>query len=261
MDLGLSGRVALVTASSGGMGRNIALTLAREGADIVLFARSAYKLGELAATLEGEHGVRALPVTGSILDADDITRLYATIKETFGRLDVAVFSTGRAPTPLRATLDETERSRWDESYEILLAGIVDLALGAAPLMTEKKWGRMITITSASVARPMPHHALSTVFRAGVEAYMQHLSGEVGSAGITVNCVAPALIDAAHREGSGAYSEAQLAARRRMTSLNRLGTQEEVCGVVAFLASVQAGFVTGESIRVDGGMAACLLPAS
>jgi 3-oxoacyl-[acyl-carrier protein] reductase len=227
----------------------------------VLFARSADKLAELAATIEADHGVKALPVAGSILEADDIARLYATIGQEYGRLDVAVFSTGRAPTPLRATLGETEKSRWDQSYEILLGGIIELALGAVPLMAANKWGRIVAITSASVALPMPHHALSTVFRAGVEAYMQHLSGEVGADGITVNCVAPALIDAAHRSGAAAYSEEQLAQRRRMTSLNRLGTQEEVCGVIAFLTSQQAGFVTGESIRVDGGMASCLLPAS
>jgi len=259
MDLGLSERVALVTASSGGMGRNIAHTLAREGANIVLFARSEEPLRSLAVSLKDEYGVKALPVVGSLLETGDIDRLFSTITENFGRLDVAVLNTGRAPAPLRATLDETEKSRWDQSYEILLSAIIDVALHAHPLMAQHNWGRIIAITSASVHLPMPHHALSTVFRAGVEAYMQHLSGEVGASGITVNCVAPALIDASHRAQGVAYSEEQLTKRKRMSPLHRLGTQEEVCGVVAFLASVQAGYVSGESIRVDGGMGATFQP--
>ena len=103
-------------------------------------------------------------------------------------------------------------------------------------MLERGWGRIIAITSASVKEPMPHHSLSTVFRAGVTAYMKHLANEVGARGITVNCVAPALIDTSHRTGSAAYTEAQTEARKKLTPLGRMGTQEEVCGVVTFLAS-------------------------
>ena len=105
---------------------------------------------------------------------------------------------------------------------------------------------------------MPHHSLSTVFRAGVTAYVKHLANELGASGITANCVAPALIDTSHRAGSAAYSPAQTEARKKLTPLGRMGTQEEVCGVVTFLASVQAGFITGSSINVEGGMIRGLL---
>jgi 3-oxoacyl-[acyl-carrier protein] reductase len=127
-----------------------------------------------------------------------------------------------------------------------------------PPMLARGWGRIIAITSASVKQPMPHHCLSTVFRAGVAAYMKHLANEVASFGITVNCIAPALIDTSHRTGTAAYTEAQAEARRRMTPLGRMGTQEELAGVVTFFASRQAGFITGSTIQVDGGMTAALL---
>ncbi|MGE8454713.1 MAG: SDR family oxidoreductase, partial [Pseudomonadales bacterium] len=106
-------------------------------------------------------------------------------------------------------------------------------------------GRIIAITSASVKQPMPHHSLSTVFRAGVTAYMKHLANEVGTSGITVNCVAPALIDTSHRSGGAAYSAEQTAARKKLTPLGRLGT-------------LQAGFVNGATIPVEGGMVGSLL---
>lgn len=258
MDLGLSGRVALVTASSGGIGMNVARTLAREGADIVLFARSSDKLEALAADLRGEHGVRVLPTAGSMLEPRDVERLFQGIADTFGRLDVAVLNTGRPPAPLRAAADERDKARWDQSYETLLSGVVQVSQRAAPLMAARNWGRMIAVTSASVHLPMPHHALSTVFRAGVEAYMKHLASELGPSGVTVNCVAPALIDSSHRETTLAYSPEQTARRRGLSALKRLGTQGELCSVIAFLASEPAGFVTGESLRVDGGMTTAAL---
>lgn len=258
MDLGLSKRVVLVTGSSGGIGLNVARMMAREGADVVLFARSADKLETLAASLQDEHGVRALPVAGSMLEPQDIDRLFRAVDENFGRLDVTVLNTGRPPVPLLAATDEVEKSRWDQSYNMLLSSVINITQRAFPMMAARNWGRMIAITSASAHLPMPHHALSTVFRAGVEAYMKHLASEIGPSGITANCVAPALIDSSHRGSTTGYSAEQTSKRREMSALKRLGTHEELCSVITFLASVQAGFVTGESIRVDGGMVTAAL---
>ncbi|WP_049730590.1 SDR family oxidoreductase [Rhizobium ecuadorense] len=258
MDLGLSGKVALVTASSGGIGMSVAKSLAREGADIVLLARSSDKLQQLATLLREEYHVRVMPVVGSMLEPADHDRLFSSIESEFGRLDIAVLNTGRPPSPLRDALAEADGSRWQQSYETLLACIIAITQRAYPLMVANKWGRMIALTSASVHLPMPHHALSSVFRAGVEAYMRHLSSEIGAAGITVNCVAPALIDSSHREATLSYSAEQTAKRTAMSALKRLGTHEELASVVTFLASVPAGFVTGESLRVDGGMVTAAL---
>ncbi|GAA4347191.1 SDR family oxidoreductase [Variovorax defluvii] len=258
MDLGIRGKVALVTASSAGMGRNIANALAAEGANVVLFARSADKLQAVAAEIEDQHGVRALPVSGDMLSSEDVERLRASVQQAFGGLDILVLNTGRAPNPLRATLEETEEARWHEAYNNQLWSAIQVAKTLLPLMLGRGWGRVVAITSASVKSPMPHHALSTVFRAGMTAYVKHLANELGAQGITANCVAPALIDTSHRVGGAAYTPAQTEARKRLTPLGRMGAQEEVTGTVAFLASRQAGFITGSTVLVEGGMVGALI---
>jgi 3-oxoacyl-[acyl-carrier protein] reductase len=258
MNLGISGKTALVTASSTGMGRNIAHALAAESVNVVLFARSAAKLQGVAHEIEQKHGVRAVAVPGSMLVQEDVERLASTLQSQFGGPDIFVLNTARAPNPIRSTLDESDEARWHEAYRNQLWGAIQVAKSVVPLMLERRWGRIIAITSASVKEPMPHHSLSTVFRAGVTAYMKHLANEVGSKGITVNCVAPALIDTSHRSGAAAYSAAQTEARKKLTPLGRMGTQDEVCGVVAFLASTQAGFITGSTIQVEGGMIGALV---
>lgn len=257
MDLGIKGKTALVTASSGGMGRNIAFALAAEGVEVVLFARTADRLQSVADEIRDRHGVRALAVPGDMLVSADVERLGTTLKD-IGGPDIVVLVTGRPPNPIRATLEETDQARWDEAYQNQLWGAIHVTSHVVPLMTERRWGRIIAITSASVKQPMPHHCLSTVFRAGVAAYMKHLANEVAPHGITVNCVAPALIDTSHRTGTSAYTESQAATRRKMSPLGRMGTQEELAGVVTFLASMQAGFITGSSIQVEGGIIGALL---
>ena len=253
MNLGIAGKTALVTASSGGMGRNIAHALAAEGVNVVLFARSAGKLQEVAAEIEGKHGVKALAIAGDITVAADVERLAHTLQDKFGAPDILILNTGRAPNPLRATLDELDEARWQAAYQNQLWGAIQVTKSIVPLMMKRNWGRVIAITSSSVKEPMSHHALSTVFRAGVTAYMKHLANEAGVQGITVNCVAPALIDTSHRTGTSAYSAEMHEARKKLTPLGRMGTQEEIAGVVTFLASMQAGFITGSTIQVEGGM--------
>jgi 3-oxoacyl-[acyl-carrier protein] reductase len=255
MDLGIAGRTALVTASSGGMGLNIAHALAAEGADLVLFARSADKLEAAAAGIAQKYGVAAHAQPGNMLDGADVQRLAATLAELRGP-DIVVLVTGRPPTPLRRTLEETEQARWTEAYDNQLASVVQVVIGVVPLM-DRGWGRIVAVTSAHAKQPMAGHALSTVFRAGVTAYLKSLALEVAARGITVNCVAPALIDSSHRTGDAAYTAAQTEHRKTLTPLRRMGTQEELSAVVAFLASQQAGFITGSTVTVDGGMTGAL----
>lgn len=256
MNLGISGKLALITASSGGMGRNIAHALAAEGANVLLFARTADKLQAVADEIAGQHGVKAHAVAGSMLVAEDVQRL-ATAATDQGGVDIAVLVTGRPPNPLRDTLQETEAARWQEAYENQLLSVVQVVNAVVPQMLGRGWGRLLAITSASAKQPMAVHALSTVFRAGVTAYMKGLANELGPQGITVNCIAPALIETSHRTGSAAYTPAQAAHRQSLTPLRRMGTQDELAGVVAFLASRQAGFITGSTVAVEGGMISSL----
>ena len=258
MDLGIRGKTALVTASSGGMGRNLAFALAAEGVNVVLFARRIDKLEEVRAEIERRHAVRVHAVAGDMLIQEDVQRLSSTLAAEVGGPDIVVLVSGRPPNPIRATLDEADEQRWHEAYQTQLWGVIHVVNHVVPLMQGRGWGRIVAITSASVKQPMPRHCLSTVFRAGVTAYMKHLANEVAGKGITVNCVAPALIDTSHRTGTSAYSEEEMAARKQLTPLGRLGTQDEFAGVVTFLASMQAGFITGSTIQVEGGMIGALI---
>ena len=252
MDLGIKGKLALVTASSGGMGRNIAHMLAGEGANVVLFSRSEDKLRTVCAEIETQHGVKATAVAGDMTHHDDVLRLADTLK-SLGGPDILVLVSARPPNPLRETLKEDEQARWDQAYRAQLWSIVDLVTATVPQMVGRGWGRIVSVTSASAKQPMAVHALSTVFRAGVTAYMKGLAGEVAPHGITVNCVAPALIDTSHRQGKSAYTAEQAEHRKSLTPMGRMGTQEELCGVITFLTSRQAGFITGSTIAVEGGM--------
>jgi 3-oxoacyl-[acyl-carrier protein] reductase len=256
MDLGIKGKLAVVTASSGGMGRNIAHMLAAEGANVVLFARSLDKLQTACREIEEQHGVKATAVAGDMTNHDDVLRLAETLK-SLGGPDILVLISARPPNPLRETLKEDEQSRWDEAYRAQLWSVIDLVTVTVPQMIGRGWGRIVSVTSASAKQPMAVHALSTVFRAGVTAYMKGLAGEVAPHGITVNCVAPALIDTSHRQGKSAYTKEQAEHRKTLNPMGRMGTQEELCGVITFLASRQAGFVTGSTIAVEGGMISSL----
>ena len=257
MDLGIKGKLALVTASSDGMGRNIARTLAAEGANLVLFSRSEDKLSAVCAEIEAQHGVKATAVAGDMTSHGDVLRLAETLR-TLGGPDILVLVSARPPNPLRETLKEDEQSRWDQAYRARqLWSVIDLVTVTVPQMLDRGWGRIVAVTSASAKQPMAVHALSTVFRAGVTAYMKGLAAEVAPHGITVNCVAPALIDTSHRQGKAGYSKDQTEHRKTLTPMGRMGTQEELCGVVTFLTSRQAGFVTGSTVAVEGGMIASL----
>jgi len=257
MDLGIRGRVALVTAASDGIGANAARRLAQEGADLALLARSTDKLEALAQELAAAHGVRVLPFAGSLTAKEDIIRLHRDINTTFGRLDIAVLSTGRPPNPLHLAMEETDPERWDSAYRMLLLSLIQVCQESVALMRQNNWGRIVAVTSASVHLPMPHHALSTVFRAGVQSWIAHLASEIGTYGITANCVAPALIASPHRSASATYTPEQMERRLKMTPLGRLGTPEELSAAITFLASEPAGFVNGTVLRVDGGMGAAL----
>ena len=253
MNLGIAGKVAIVTASSSGLGDAIARGLAAEGAHLVLFARSGDRLRANAAEIERRYLVRAVPVVGDMRVREDVAKLVATVKQEFGGPDILVLNTGRPPLPPRdKALDETDDTRWEDAYRTQLWAAVLCVRAITPLLIERGWGRVIAITSASVKQPMPKHTLSTVFRAGVTGMLKHLSNEVAAKGVTVNTICPASI--VTDSLSQTYD---LANRLKRIPVGRLGRPEELAAMVAFLASDHAGFVTGATIPVDGGMIASL----
>jgi 3-oxoacyl-[acyl-carrier protein] reductase len=251
MNLGIAGKVAVVTACSSGLGKAVAYALAAEGVRLVLFARSAAALQAIAADIEKTHGVAVLAIAGDMRISADIERLVAGLQQKFGAPDILILNTGRPPKPMYEALKETDDARWEDAYQTQLKGAVQVANRIVPLMLGRGWGRVIAITSATVKQPMPRHCLSTVFRAGVTAYMKHLANEIAKHGVTVNTVCPGLIDSVFRKSE------EIAERLKIIPLKRMGRPDEFAATVAYLASDQAGFITGASLHVDGGAVASL----
>lgn len=252
MDLGIAGKVAVLTGASGGLGESIALALAGEGVNLVLFARSADKLGQVASAVRARHAVRVVAVAGDMRSRDDVGRLGEAVCAEFGGADILVVNTGRPPLPMREALDETDDERWEEAYRTQLWAAILVLREIAPMLVQRGWGRVIAVTSASVMQPMEKHALSTVFRAGVTGYLKHLANETAASGVTVNAVCPASV-----ETRGLRASYDLAERARRIPVRRVGKPEELAAAVAFLASRQAGYITGVSLPVDGGQNASL----
>lgn len=252
MDLGIAGKVAVLTGASRGLGESVARVLAAEGVDVVLFARSADKLAQVACEIRAQHRVRAVTVAGDLRSRDDVRRLGESVRAEFGGADILVVNTGRPPLPMREALDETDDARWDEAYRTQLWGAIQVLREITPMLIQRGWGRVIAVTSASVLQPMEKHALSTVFRAGVTGYLKHLSNETAGHGVTVNAVCPASVAT-----QSLRADYDLEERARRVPMRRVGKPEELAAAVAFLASRQAGYITGVSLPVDGGQTASL----
>ena len=252
MELGIKGRRALVIGGSTGLGLACCEALAAEGADIAVFARNPANLAAAVGRLSSRFGVRVDGFAGDITSHQDVKTLRDAVQQS-GGMDILVLNTPRPPSPMRDFLDETEDARWERAYVDQMQSALFVLRELTPLLLNKGWGRVIGITSASVKQPMPRHALSSIFRAGVQTALKHLVEELGPHGITVNSVAPATVL------TPTFAQFHnLETRVAATPLKRAGTMEELGGTVAFLASTFAGYITGATIQFDGGMTRSLL---
>jgi len=251
MDLNIAGKRAVVIGGSTGLGFAVCERLAAEGVNLLLFARDPIKLDDARLTLRRAHGVRVDTCSGDIACAEDVARLAQKAAQD-GGMQILVLNTPRPPSPMRDFLEENDDVRWQQAYQQQLNGALLVLRKLAPLLLGKGWGRIIAITSASIKQPMPRHAISTVFRAGVQAALKHLAIELAEHGVTVNAVAPATIL------TPTFSTFHhLAQRIEAVPLKRAGRPEELAATVAFLASDHAGFITGEAIQLDGGQTRAL----
>ena len=252
MDLGIGGRVAIVTGATGGLGKAAANMLSAEGVRVALFARTAKTLRETAQEISGRTGHPVIAVPGDLGRTGDVVRLVETVTAELGSPDILIVITGRPPRP-REVLKEDERPRWDEAYDTCLMGAVNVISAVAPGMIDRKWGRTVAMTSASVKQPMHQHGLSTIFRAGLAGYLKHLANENARHGVTVNMVGPGSI------GTATFmTRPDAASRAKTLPMGRLGKPEECAAAAVFLASQNAGYITGATLQVDGGMTLALV---
>jgi 3-oxoacyl-[acyl-carrier protein] reductase len=242
MDLGLSGRTALVCGASSGLGLASAEALAEEGANVVLFARRADELEEHAARLGG------VAVAGDVTDDADLERAVSTAVDRFGGLDVLVWN-GGGPRP-GAALEADEQSL-ETGYRLLLRPAITLVHLALEHLERSPAGRIVAITSLAAQEPTSHLAISNTFRPALTGWLKTLSREVGPKGITVNCVAPGRIDTPRL--AELYPDGPSEEQVEEIGLRRWGTPREFGDVVCFLASARSAYVTGQTLVVDGGL--------
>jgi 3-oxoacyl-[acyl-carrier protein] reductase len=257
MDLGLKDRVAIVAASSRGIGRATAEAFAREGCRLAICARGTQTLRSLAGTIAGTYRVPVHCEGLDVSDAAAVRQFVANVAARYGGVDICVTNAGGPPAKgfLATTAED-----WQQAAELNLLSVVNFAREVIPIMQQKKWGRLITITSLTVKQPVDQLVLSNAVRTGVAGLVKSLANEFGKDGILVNNVGPGytaterLKELARTQAQTAgVSEEKIFERWAADSpLRRIARPEEVADTIVWLASERASFITGQTILVDGG---------
>lgn len=254
MDLGLKNKVAFVAASSQGLGKAVALELAQEGAKVIINGRKKETLEQTKAEIEKQTHGEVLAVAGDLSIAEQRALVIKTALEQYNTIDVLVTNTGGPPS---GKFEQFTEDDWNKAYQNLLLGTVSLINGFLPGMKEKKWGRIIAITSQAVKQPVNNLILSNSIRASVAGLIKTLANELGQFNITVNNVMPGYNET-ERLKKLINSDPTFASGKSEIPLGRFGKPEEFAAAVAFLASERASFITGVSLAVDGGWVKSLL---
>ncbi|MBV9928424.1 MAG: SDR family oxidoreductase [Acidobacteria bacterium] len=257
MDLGLRGKVALVAAASRGLGRAVAEELAAEGASLVLCARGAESLSKTCEEIGRASGVEVLGVAGDVSLAEDVSRVVGAALERFGRVDILVTNAGGPPA---GTFDTLSPQDWEAATRLTLTSVLNLTRAVLPGMRERRWGRILNVTSIAVKQPVENLMLSNSLRAAVTGFARTLAGEVAADGVTVNNLLPGYtrterVDELARSAAAREGVGEAEARSRWESqipMRRLGEPREFAALAAFLASERASYITGTSVTVDGG---------
>ncbi|HEX7118024.1 MAG TPA: SDR family oxidoreductase [Longimicrobiales bacterium] len=257
MDLGLKGKVALVAASSRGLGRAVAAELAAEGAHLVLCARGEAALAEAKSAIERETGARVVAVPADVSEPEGVETVVDAGLRAFGQVDVLVTNAGGPPA---GAFESHSPEAWRRATKLTLESAVNLTRAVLPGMKERRWGRIINITSIAVKQPVDGLILSNSLRAAVTGFARTLANEVAPYGITVNNVMPGYtrterlveLAAATAAREAITPEEAYARWEHQIPMGRLGEPPEFAAMVAFLASDRASYITGASVPVDGG---------
>jgi len=258
MDLGLKDKVAIVAASSQGLGKAVARALACEGVKLAMCSRKADAIESAADEIRRATGTEVLAMGADVTRPEDVRRLVGETMQRFGRIEICVTNAGGPPSKSFA---ETTEADWAVSVDLTLLSVVHLAREVLPVMSKQRWGRLLTITSVAVKQPVDGLILSNAVRTAVCGLVKSLANEYGKDNITVNNVCPGYTRTARLNELAARlaakeGVARAQAEERWTSqipLGRLAEPEEFASIVTFLASERASYITGSSIAVDGGL--------
>ncbi len=253
MDLGIAGRKAIVCASSAGLGRACALELARAGVDVVINGRDAAKLGEAAAAIRAEAGVTVIEVVGDLSTEEGRAALLAACPDP----DILVNNNGGPPLKPYTELEADGIRAGVEANFVTPALLIQAVL---PGMVERGFGRVVNITSGSVKMPLPGLDLSSGARAGLTGFVAGIARQVAGSNVTINGLLPGSFDTARiasmteaaAKKNGTTPAQEKAKRAESIPAKRIGDPAEFGAACAFLCSDKAGFITGQSLLIDGG---------
>jgi 3-oxoacyl-[acyl-carrier protein] reductase len=258
MDLGLKNRVALVAASSQGLGLATAEAFAAEGCHVAMCARNQHALEAGAEKIRKQHGAEVLAEAFDVTDAGAVGRFVARVVAQFGGVDICVTNAGGPPAKgfLAASLED-----WQHAIDANFLSTVYFCREVIPHMQRKKWGRIITITSITTKQPVTDLVLSNAVRAGVVGLVKSLANEFGKDGILVNNVGPGFtatdrlkeLAKARSSATGKSEQEIFDAWAADAPLKRLGEPRELADAIVWLASDRASYITGQTVLVDGGM--------
>jgi 3-oxoacyl-[acyl-carrier protein] reductase len=263
MDLGIKDRVALVAASSTGLGKAVAAGLAREGVKLALCSRNPATLNQTAEEIRRESGVEVLAVPVDVTDEEEVHAFVDGVLTNFGQIDICVTNAGGPPAKL---FSATSIDEWRRAIDLNLMSTLFLAREVLPGMRDRGWGRLITITSLTVKQPVDNLVLSNTVRAAVAGLVKSLSNEYAARNVLVNNVCPGYtatdrlkdLSSTLAKQSGA-SEQEIENRwTAQIPMGRLARPDEFADAVVFLSSERASYITGQSILIDGGFAKGLL---
>ncbi|MDT4897495.1 MAG: 3-oxoacyl-[acyl-carrier protein] reductase [Acidobacteriota bacterium] len=257
MDFGLRDRVAIVAAASRGIGFAAARELAREGARIFLCSRDEERARRAAEKIAVETGAEVVGARADVTNDEDTARFVRLAEETAGRVDILVTNAGGPPA---ATFADASIEMYRRAFELNALSAIRLAQLVVPGMRERRWGRIVNITSISVKQPIMGLLLSNTVRAGLTGWAKTLSAEIAADNVTVNNVAPGYTQTerqdevmeANARSTGRTKEELMEIRAAEIPMRRSASAEEIAAAVAFLASERASYITGVTLQVDGG---------
>lgn len=258
MDLGIKGKVALVSASSQGIGKAAAVELMKEGCKVAICSSNKENLIKAAADIKEEVGtVEPYWTLCDINKPEDIEATVANVVKEFGSVDILVNNCGGPPPGYFEDMDD---DKWQQGYQQVLMSAVRFTRLVLPLMKKMKWGRIINVTSLSVKQPVDNLILSNSLRSAVTAFAKTISQQYGEYGITINNVAPGFILTSRlyelavkrAEKENISHEEVLGRMERSNPVKRIGSPEDLGAAITYLASERAGYITGITLQVDGG---------
>ncbi len=257
MDLGLKNKVAFVAGGSQGLGKAVALELSREGAQVAICALADNSLPEAKAEIDRECGGDVFTVAADLTDAAQAKDCISKTINRFGSVDILINNAGGPPG---SNFLEIDNDLWEYGFRLNLLSTIILTREVLPLMKQKRWGRIINMTSISVKQPIDGLILSNTIRSGVIGLAKTLSTELAPFNITVNSVCPGYtltervrsLAQATADKEGSTAEAIIKRWTDTIPMGRLGTPEEFAALVAFLASERSSYITGAAIQIDGG---------